>query len=574
MSGLEDSSNPQTLVFLKTTLALTVVLALGSLLLPGAGEPIFHRVERALSQFASRTTRSVTLLCLMVLGIRLLLLPLLPVPIPGIHDEFSYLLMADTLAHGRLANPPHPMWVSFESFHINWLPTYSSKYPPAQGAVLALGEFLGHPWIGALLAAAAMCAAILWALEAWLPARWAFLAASLAALKLGIASYWMNSYWGGAVAGIGGALVIGALGRIVKQARGRDALLLGLGIAILANSRPYEGFLLCLPAAAVFFWWLTGKSKSPVDARSRVRVVVIPLVLVLFLTAAFMGYYNWRLTGDPLLLPHVLHSRTYDTAPLFLWQHSRPPLHYRNQQFEDFYNGWARNNYTSFRDDGLRVSIEKIFRNSVTYLWGGALLLLPAVPWVFRDARMRFFLIAASLVLAGTLLLVWSNPHYASPITCVLYALLVQAVRHLRTFRISRWPIGRALSRAVVLTLLLDTGISVARGFCDPLWWPCTGDSSRAEIAEKLQRLPGKHLVIVRYGQDHNVHDEWVYNGAEIDRAKILWARELDPAQNARLFAYFKDRQIWLVTPDSDNTMLAPYAPEATSPRSSHEPAQ
>lgn len=564
MSGLEDTSNPQTLAFLKTTLALTLLLGLGALLVPRVGEQIFNRVERALSYFASRRTLSIAILFFTVVGIRLLVLPLLRVPIPGIHDEFSYLLMADTFAHSRLANPPHPMWVSFESFHINWFPTYSSKYPPAQGAALALGQFLGHPWIGVLLAAGAMCAAILWALEAWLPARWAFLAASLAALKLGIAGYWMNSYWGGAVAAIGGALVLGALGRIIKQARVRDALLLGLGIAILANSRPYEGLLLCLPAAAVFLWWLGGKTKSRVDLHSRLRTVVLPLIVVLLLTAAFMGYYNRRLTGDSLLLPHVLNRRTYDTAPLFLWQHSRPLLHYRNQQFEDFYNGWARNNYTSFRNDGLRVSVEKLFRNSVTYLWGGALLLLPAVPFVFCDSRMRFFLVTCSLVAAGTFALVWSNPHYAAPSTCVFFALLVQAVRHLRALRTSARPMGRALSRAVVLALALDTGISVARGFCDPLWWPCTGDSSRAEIAEKLQHSPGKHLVMVRYSEDHNVHDEWVYNGAEIDSAKVLWARELDLGQNARLFAYFKDRQIWLVTPDSDNTLLAPYTPVST----------
>ena len=69
-------------------------------------------------------------------------------------------------------------------------------------------------------------------------------------------------------------------------------------------------------------------------------------------------------------------------------------------------------------------------------------------------------------------------------------------------------------------------------------------------------------MIVVRYDPDnHNIHDEWVYNGAEIDNAKVLWARELDPAQNARLLAYFKDRQIWLVEPDTDNTELIPYSP-------------
>jgi len=79
--------------------------------------------------------------------------------------------------------------------------------------------------------------------------------------------------------------------------------------------------------------------------------------------------------------------------------------------------------------------------------------------------------------------------------------------------------------------------------------------------------MPGNHLIMVRYEKDnHNIHDEWVYNGAEIDEAKVLWARELDAEQNAKLFAYFKERKIWLVTPDSDNTYLEPYtAPDPST---------
>jgi hypothetical protein len=53
--------------------------------------------------------------------------------------------------------------------------------------------------------------------------------------------------------------------------------------------------------------------------------------------------------------------------------------------------------------------------------------------------------------------------------------------------------------------------------------------------------------VIVRYGPAHSFEKEWVCNEADIDSAKVVWAREMDSAQNRKLLEYFKDRHVWLV---------------------------
>jgi hypothetical protein len=562
-SGLIDPELQYTLI-----LSATIMFPFVLLVIPkrGLAERLLNWFENCLSAFAQRKALAIVTVFFAVICLRLALLRQLPVPAPGIHDEFSYLLMGDTFAHGRLTNPSHPLWRSFDTFHVNWLPTYSSIYPPAQGLVLALGQLVGNPWLGVVVSNAAMCAAILWMLQGWMPSRWALLGAILAAIKLSFASYWMNSYWGGAVAAIGGALVLGAIPRIRRKARPRDAVILAVGVALLANNRPFEGALLCIPVTAWLIFWMAGRIAPRIPLSARLRRVAAPLLVVLFLTAGAMAFYNWRLTGNALLLPYTLNIRAHVTAPLFLWQHAKPALHYDNQQFEDFYNQWERAIYDGTWRSAWSISLVKWTLFKSVFFWFAALLLLPAFAFVFRDKKMRLLLAVFFIVSVGLFAVVWSNPHYAAPITCIIFAFLAQSIRHLRTLTISSRPLGAALSRAVVVLLVLQVTSTVRARQCDPIDWVCNGNPARVALLRNLSQEPGKHLIIVRYAKGHNIHSEWVFNGADIDGANILWARELDAEQNAKLIYYFRDRHIWLFQPDFDDEQLLPYAAPVPRP--------
>jgi hypothetical protein len=547
-------------------------------IVPRLGHHWFSAVERAGSRFAARKGLAIVVLAFVAIVARVSLLgwDIDPVPVPLYHDEFSYLLAGDTFAHGRLTNPPPQLPIFFETFHVLVRPTYMSKFPPAQGAVLALGQVFGNPWIGVVLSAGAMCAAILWMLQGWLPARWALVGGVLVLLRIGLFNDWVDSYWGGAVAAIGGALVVGALPRILRTKRPRDAVLMGFGAAILANSRPLEGLILFATVVVALVLWFFGRRVvlpgrlwgRACDTGVALRRVVLPLGAVLLVAASFIAYYNWRGTGSPLRFPYTVYEQTYDTSPLFLWQSARPALVYNNVQFQQFYNVWAPDQFDGSLDDILNNTRDKIAEFFNFFVGKELFVALLALPWVLRDRRVRFLRWQFFVCALGLLSAVWFWPHYAAPLAATTTALLVQGLRHVRQWRFRGWPVGLGLSRAVVLLTFALVFLQVVQSAPNPFAadsnWDALGERGtyQAELAAK----PGLQLVIVRYTLNHNPHMEWVYNGADLEHAKVIWAREIPGVDMRPLLDYYHDRNVWLLQPDKPSPLeFTPYDPSAAS---------
>ncbi len=559
---------------------LTLLALLITFMCPSAGTRWFERVERSFRTLAWRRGLSVILVGIAALALRTVLLPIEPVPEPIIHDEFGYLLAADTFAHGRLTNPGHPMWIHFESFSIIQRPTYQCFAQPAQGMLLAIGQLiLQHPFSGVWLSMGILCAVITWMLQGWVPEEWALLGGILAILRFGTFSYWANSYWGGAAGAIGGALVVGALPRIRSSQRPRDAVLMAAGLVVLANSRPYEGLVFSLPIAVALFAWIFSR-QSPAW-RVLVRRVIGPLCAVLIVAAVGMGYYFFRVTGNPLRMPYQVERETYAVSPYLLWQHPRPVPTYRHLEFKRMY---AEVDVSNFQLARSRLGLVLFATLKIARIWSfflGPALSLPFLMMIFVlpfgftwgaiQSNTRFLITVVAVFFSGLLAESYFEPHYAAPITGVLLALTLVAMRRLQDWEPNGRRRGAGLNRAVVVVCLLSFAIravAAGRGWelprsDAPAWHQLAPKSfGRAALVAKLKGLPGKQLVIVRYASHHDLFDEWVYNDADIDNSKIVWAREMDAAENAKLVDYFKDRQIWLLEADEQSPKLSRWRPQ------------
>lgn len=458
------------------------------------------------------------------------------VPLPQFHDDFAYLLAADTFAHGHVSYPTHPFADHFETMHVLQRPRYAAKFPPGQGLLLMGG--IAAVW----LMTAAACAALWWALRVWLGPRLALLGGLAAALHPTM-QRWSQVYHGGELAAFAGALLLGAMGVLRARSSWRAASLAGVALALLAISRPYEGLVL---AAALLAISRPRFDRAHVIGAITALVALVPLAL-----------YNRAITGSAFSLPYTLYEQRYDPVPNFLWESPRVIASWPNKELEFnykvVYDGYYRR---EMAPGGLADAIAKKVDFVRVALFGPdswlpsawCVLLLPlvALPRALARRREARLLALALLIFAFApfSLTWWLQLHYLAPAAALAAAFVFVLWDELASMRR-----GGVLATAVLAVFVLN---AIGTWSAPP---PQPGfEPRRQAIAHSLIAQGGHHVVFVA----PDVFDA-VYNGGDLDTQPVVWVRDLGAARNDALRAYYKNRRAWRLTRDDGGAKLSAY---------------
>ena len=452
---------------------------------------------------------------------------------PLVHDEYAYLLSADTFVSGRLTNPSHPLWEHFETFHVLQHPSYQAKYPPGQGMVLAFGQLVGHPIVGVWLSWSAALAAVFWMLAGFLPLRWALLGPILFLFNPYLFMVWGQTYWGGAVATLGGALFFGGLFRVRNATRTFDGVAMGLGLFLLGNSRPMEGIATAALAMGLFGFYVRRHFMAD-RFPELLRRILIPFGAGLALLVLWTMYYNLRVTGNPFTLPYFRYHPELS-----------PHLDIRS---------FTGSPAMSFLGRGYRL---------LTHLVGIPLLL--TTPFILRRHKAPFVRISVLIAYVVGLLVLASSrgwAHYVAPILPLVVFLIITGLKGLWRWRLFGQPIGRL---CFVAALVVHFGLWGRSAYGRISFGPFQSFArDRLNMIAQLEEQGGKHLILVRYGEERTRDKEWIYNRADIDGASVVWARDMGPEKNRALLEYFSDRTLWRVDVPPQRTKLLPYEPPPT----------
>jgi hypothetical protein len=198
-------------------------------------------------------------------------------------------------------------------------------------------------------------------------------------------------------------------------------------------------------------------------------------------------------------------------------------------------------------------------------------LALLAFLFALRDSNMRRVAVTLAIFALGTNFFPYLLDHYLAAVTCLFVLVSITGLQQLSRITIRDNPVGQQITLVLTALCLAEfTGWYALHLFESPSLYPIlryeTWDAinhqnpqRRIQVARQLAEIKGPLLVFVRYSPRHIYQNEWVWNNADIDDARIVYARDLGPEEDQKLIRYYPNRQVLLLDPDAYIPQISAY---------------
>jgi hypothetical protein len=169
-----------------------------------------------------------------------------------------------------------------------------------------------------------------------------------------------------------------------------------------------------------------------------------------------------------------------------------------------------------------------------------------------REARMRWVAAALAILGLGANFFPYLTVNYLAGATCLFLLASVAGLEQVGRMK----ALGPDIARILIVLCIAEF---VALHF--DIWNPMQYGSQqrRIQVNRNLEAMKGQLLIFVRYSSRHSSQNEWVWNKADIDSARVIYAHDLGPEKNARLIRYYANRKVLLLEPDEFVPRLAAY---------------
>jgi hypothetical protein len=481
---------------------------------------------------------------------------------PAYHDEYSYLLQAETYLDGRVSYPVHPTHPElFSQFHVVNEDRFASRYFPATGLVIAPAIRAGNPYWGHWLCGALTTIFIFLAgneLGAYKTGLFAGLFCALSP-ALALFSNLILAHHP-TLLGLSSFLYFYLLMWRTKSFS--VGILAGVGLAFAMLSRPMAAAGFALPMGVVLLVNLIRPVRWVHDETMPSRKTVFGLNLAvgfpIVVGLLILLPINKSITGNATKLPYAQFQEVYTPKHIYGFNNVERGMGQRQKEVYAKYDDWAEN----LTPKSAREKAATRFVSSLKWTWGIVPLTMAGLFCLVLSVELRnrwtmMLAVIVSIYLAH--MPYWftgiQDWHYVFE-SCLIWFLLMGEVTRV-VWGISQKS-GRPLLKYWWLAMLAAPMLTMFVSAGE--WWPIARLKNEAQMItfsrQKFERFDStverqigdrKALILIHH-DEADLHIDYIQNDPSWE-GQILRGRSDGGRPDAERFKElrdaFPDQEIW-----------------------------